>query len=104
MMRPGNVPGLAVLPLVMLLRPSVGRVADDYWDNPVRDVSREATVSVEQVTLQDAFGGALPERRNSVCGNAVLFLSSFLGAPPEVINPGSRHVTHSYCRGPHCGE
>jgi len=104
MMGTSDVSGLAVLPCIVFLRPSVGRVSDDEGNDPVAELARETTVSVEQIALEESFCGALPEGRNGVCDHALLFQSSVLGTPPKVINPTSRHFTHAYCRWPHCAK
>ena len=38
---------------------------DDYRNDPIADLRRETSVSVEQITPKKILGGALPKRRDS---------------------------------------
>jgi hypothetical protein len=42
-----------------------GKRTDDHRNDPIANLRREASVSVEQVTPEKVLGGALPERRDS---------------------------------------
>jgi len=58
----GDVTLLAVEVSVVLLGPSVCRVTDDDGHDPITNLRRETSVSIEQIIPEKVLGGSLPER------------------------------------------
>jgi len=97
-----SVSSFAVLPLVVLLRPTIRSVADAKRNDPIHHFLGQAAVTIEKVVADEVVRCTLAGRRNGILRDPFLLLNSSI-TPPKVINLWRGHIAHTNSRRSHRG-